>query len=96
MAAYHAFIFGHFTVLKKCLFWSILHVSFRSFHGLGPPYATSCYISLLFPILACLVSLPCFCFWPFYSSGNSPILAHSTCFIQGLWLFGDYFAYLML
>ena len=43
LLAYHAFIFGHFTVLEIVLFWPTLHVLLRVFGRLWNILYTLCY-----------------------------------------------------
>ena len=96
LAAHCASVFGYFTEIEKTLFWPSLHVSLRVLHCLRHPSYTLCCISLLIPIFAWFVSLSCFCFWTFYRTGNSLILAHSSCFIKGLSWFEASFIHFML
>ena len=61
LVAYHAFVFGLFTVLKIVLFWPIHHVSLRVFGRLVNSLHTSCYslfwASFSIAFLACLYTV---------------------------------------
>ena len=96
LAAPDVSIFGLLSELKTAIFWPILHVSLRAFHGLRHILYTSRYIYLFFSIFAWFGSLSCFVFWPFYRSKNCLILAHYSYFIKGLSWFEAYYIQFVL
>ena len=62
LLAYCASIFGLFSELKTVLFWPILHVSLRVFHGLRHLLYTLCYSSLFGLILHSILDIFSYCF----------------------------------